>query len=524
MSSLIVEPLLSFGPDGTLLPTLAAEVPTFANGGLSEDLTTVTVDLKEDVRWSDGKPFTADDVVWTWEWITDASNASVDLELWSSIQTVEAITPTQVQVIYPKPTLTWYAPIASAYFGGIIPAHVWRDGDREAVNRKFATEPIGTGPYKLEEFVQEKHILCTMNEQYREPNKPFFETVRFEGGGDAATDAQAVLQDGDSDVAGFLFFDPESLLPMETATGTGKLVAGLPTNVERIAFNFSDPNHEVDGERSSLQTEHPFLTDIRVRQAMSMAIDREAIAKVFLDTAMHPPATNILTGIAPLESANTSWVFDINVANDLLDQAGWVREGDTRTKDGIKLAVSYYTAAGEDSSLVKRFRPKIQALVKEWWEAIGIEVELGRLNGNDFFNVIPDNVYSNAHFYRDVQMWSNGPLSPYPLDYFADWYAGPDNSNVAQRSNDWLGWNLQRYVNPDFDGLYEEFQSTTDASRAVEIFIAMNDLIVNDFVVVPLVARPASIHAFANRMATDNIGISNWEPLYWNIANWRKAD
>lgn len=526
VSSLIVEPLLSHGADGSLLPTLAAEVPTRENGGLSDDLTTVTLDLLEGVLWSDGEPFTADDVVWTWQWINDESNApSVWSGIWATIQAAEAISQTKVQLIYEKPTLAWFVPIAGSAFGGIIPRHVWEGRDQAAVNREFGTEPIGTGPYKIHEFDPGNSIVCSINEHYREPHKPYFASVRFQGGGDAATDAQAVLQEGDGDVAPLLFIDPESLLPMESASGTGKLIASVPIHVERIVFNFSDPKKEVDGERSNVNVPHPFLTDIRVRQAMALAIDREAIARdIFVDEDLHPAARNILTGIAPLESPNTSFEFDIDAANDLLDDAGWVRAGGARTKDGMQLAVSYYTAVGEDNALVKRFRPQVQAAVKKGWEAIGIEVVLGQIKGDEFFSVTPENEYSYAHFYRDIQMWSSAPWSPFPDGYFEDYYAGPGNSNVAQRANDWSGLNLQRYVNSEFDDLFEEARTTIDPERAVELFIEMNDLIVEDFVVVPLVARPDMIYAFSNRLATENVGASVWEPLFWNIANWRTVE
>jgi peptide/nickel transport system substrate-binding protein len=525
VSSLILEPLLSYAPDGSLLPTLAAQVPTRENGGLSEDLTRVTLDLRGGISWSDGEPFTAEDVVWTWRWITDESNGSINRENWSRIASVEAISSTRLELRYTSPTLAWFLPITGAYVGSIIPSHLWRGRDSAAVNEDFAINPVGTGPYKIQAFAPGEDIVCSINELYREPNKPFFETVRFQGGGDSATDAQAVLQAGEGDVAPLLLIDPEFLLEIAAVSNTGKLIAGVQTEVERIAFNFSEPNREVDGERSSLLAPHPFLTDKRVRQAMAMAIDRESIARdIFLDVDLHPPARNILTGLSTLESPNTSIALDIEAANALLDDAGWVREGNLRTKDGMELAVTYYTAAGEDGSLVKRFRPRIQDAVKAGWEAIGIRVELGRLNGADFFDASPENEHSYAHFYRDVQMWSAGPPAPFPDIYFEEWYAGPGNTNVAQRSNDWSGWNVQRYVNPEFDALYEETTSTIDPERAVELFIAMNDLIVEDCVVVPLVARPDLIYALSNRIATENIGASKWEPLFWNIANWRTVD
>lgn len=525
VSSMILEPLLSYAADGSLLPTLVTEVPSKENGGLSDDLTKVTLNLRDDVLWSDGEPFTADDVVWTWQWINDESNGAWTSWLWSQIQSIEATSPTQVQLIYAQPTLAWFFPIAGAYSGGIIPRHVWSGQDREAVNTEFATNPIGTGPYRIETFVPGDQIVCSINERYREPNKPYFATVSFQGGGDGASDAQAVLQNGDGDVAALLTAPPKLLKELETAGGTGRLVAGPPSNIEQIAFNFSDPNQEIDGERSSLRAPHPFLTDRAVRQAMTLAIDRESIAsEIFLGGEIQPAARNILTGIASLESPNTSIEFNIEAANDLLDRAGWVREGDARSKDGILLAVSYYTTGIGDLAPLVQYRLETQAAVKPGWEAIGIQVQLGQISADDFFDGSPENEQSFAHFYRDVQMYSHGPISPLPDVYFFDWYAGPDNSNVAQRTNDWSGANTQRYVSPEFDLLYEEATTTTDPERAAELYIQMNDLIVRDFVVIPLVAQPGNLCALGHRISAENVAPSSWEPLFWNIANWRTVE
>jgi peptide/nickel transport system substrate-binding protein len=482
----------------------------------------------DDVLWSDGEPFTADDVVWTWQWITDESSGSWSRWIWSEIQTIEATSPTQVQIVYAKPTLSWFFPIAGAFCGGIIPRHAWTGKDKAAADAAFAIDPIGTGPYKIDTFVPGDPIVCSINERYREPNKPYFETVRFLGGGDGATDAQAVLQNGDGDVAALLTVPNFKFLrELETTGAKGRLAAGPPTEVEQIVFNFSDPNRVIDGERSNLHAPHPFLTDRAVRQAMTMAIDREAIAtEIFLGGDIHVAARNVLTGIPALESPNTSLDFDIEGANELLDRAGWERAGDTRVKDGIELAVTYYTTGIGDLSPLVRYRPRTQAAVKTGWEAIGIQVELGQVSASDFFTVTPDNELSFAHFYRDIEMFSNGLTSPLPDLYFAAWYAGPDNSNIAQRANDWNGGggNIQRYINPEFDLLYEEVTSTIDPERAAELYIEMNDLIVGDFVVVPLVAQPFLIFALANRIADENVAAGTWEPLFWNIANWRTVE
>jgi peptide/nickel transport system substrate-binding protein len=525
LSALILEPLLSYGFDGALLPTLATEVPTKANGGLSDDLTRVTLNLRDDVLWSDGEPFTADDVVWTWQWVTDESNQAVTRPQWSEIRTIEALSPTQVQLTFTKSTLVWFAPIAGSYMGSILPRHLWSSGEKDAVNAAFATKPIGTGPYKIETFVPGEPVVCTMNERYREPNKPYFDTVRFKAGGDGASDAQAVLVTGDWDVAALLTVNPSVLQDMVEEGGKGQLAGALPINVERIELNFTDPNQEIDGERSSLRAPHPFLTDRTVRQAMTMAIDRETITRdVFAGSPFVRAVPNILTGIPLLESPNTSLEFDVEGANRLLDEAGWDRADGTRNRDGIALAVSYYTLVIDDNAHLMQFRPAIQAAVTSAWEAIGIEVQPGQVAGDEFFDISPDNPLSYKHFYRDVQMYATGPVFPVPDMYFADWYAGPDNSNVAQMANDWQGNNLQRYVNPAFDALYEESTTTTDLQRAAELFIQMNDLLVGDFVVIPLHARPEALYALSNRIAAENVAPSSWEPVFWNIANWRTVE
>jgi peptide/nickel transport system substrate-binding protein len=525
VSSLILEPLLSYGFDGTLLPTLVTKVPTKENGGLSEDLTRVTLELRNDVVWSDGEPLTADDVIWTWQWVTDETNQTTTWWVWEPIQSIEAIGPKTVELYYAEPNVTWFAPIAGAYSGAIIPSHLWMDGSLEAVNAQFATKPIGTGPYKVETFVPGDYVVCSINERYREPNKPYFETIRFQGGGDGASAAQAVLQDGDWDVAGTLPMRPSVLREMELAGGKGSVRTGLHAIVERIEFNFSDPNRDVEGERSSLRAPHPFLTDRAVRQAMALAIDRDAIARdVFGAVDLVPPVRNILTGIPPLESPNTSYAFDLEAANRLLDEAGWNREGDTRVKDGIELAVSFYTSVSASNDDFKWYRQEIQAAIKVGWEAIGIKVQLGRLPGDEFFDTKPENLLSYAHFYRDIQMFASAPESPTPRYFFESWYAGPNQSNVAQKANDWQGINLQRYVNPEFDALYDKAASTTDPARAAELFIQMNDLIVGDFVLVPLVAWGDYPFALSNRIAVENVAPSIWEPLFWNIANWRTVD
>ena len=200
-------------------------------------------------RWQAGQP----------QGRVQAQCRDSDRLAWELIQTLEATSPTQVELTYAKPSLSWFAPIAGSIFGSIIPSHVWKGIDKDMVNAEFAVNPIGTGPYILDAMVPGDFVVCSINERYREPSKPFFATVRFQGGGDSAAAAQDVLQSGEWDAAPNLILMPAVAQEMESA-GNGKIVAGMPTSVERIMFNFSDPNVEIDGEQSSLGVPHPFLT------------------------------------------------------------------------------------------------------------------------------------------------------------------------------------------------------------------------------------------------------------------------
>ncbi len=513
-ASLITEPLMNYLPDGTLIPNLVTEVPSVENGLLSPDLKTVTYKLLPDVKWSDGQPFTADDVIFTWQWILDPANQSVSLTTYQAIENIEKIDDLTVKLTFKEGSLAWYFPFTGTYVGSVYPKHFWDGKDPQAANDEFRRNAIGTGPYKVESFTENDQVTYVINENYREPNKPFFSRVIIKGGGDAASAAQAVLQTGDWHFAWNLQVAPNILREMEEQGGKGKVVAQGLGAVERVLINFSDPNDESKGERAHKDVPHPFLTDKAVRQALSLASDRATIANQFyLGGELEPPAVNILSGIAALESPNTSWEFNLDKAKQVLEEAGWVMDGDVRKKGDIELKVTYFTS-------INPVRQQTQAVNKQNWEAVGFKVTLGQVDAAVFFDSAAGNDQNASHFFRDLQMYTNGPTSTFPLTYMQSWYAGPNGENIAQKSNGWSGVNEARYQNPEYDALYESLLKETDAERAAETFIKMNDIIINDVVVIPLVNRAAEKYAIANGFVEENIAGSNFEALYWNIANW----
>ena len=511
-AALVMEPLLHFLPDGTIIPNLVTEVPTVENGLLAEDLSTVTFKLLPGVTWSDGEPFSARDVQFTWEWVTTESNASVNFGTWSTISDIETPDDLTAVVTFATPSLTWFEPFTGAHLGPIYPAHVFGD-DPTNRNETFLSNPIGTGPFRVETFAANDQITYVLNENYREPTKPYFSSVLLKGGGDPASAARAVLQTGDFDWAWNIQVEPEVIAQLEESGGKGTYHTFPGVLIESLGLNFADPNVEVDGQISQKDTPHPILSDAAVRQALNLAIDRELIATAFYGDGQ-PPTANILSGLESFTSPNTSWAYDPDAAAALLDEAGWVLDGNRRAKDGVPLTL---TLATPNSPV----RVKTQQVIKDNWESIGIEVNLVQIDGSIYFDGSPGNPQNAAHAPWDLTLAANGPTSPIPTAYLSGWYGGPDGENIAQAANDWQRDNVSRWQNAEYDALFEELLATTDPERASEILISLNDLVVTNVAQIPLVQRTDAPYVLSNRLNPENMAIGpRFAISTWNIANW----
>ncbi len=527
-SSIISEPLLHYAPDTSLVANLVKTVPSQENGLLAADLATVTFNLLPGVLWSDGEPFTADDVVFTWEWNVDPANQSIDSVSWELIAAIEAVDELTVEVTFADPTLGWFQPFGSN-LGAIYPRHFWEGKVTADANAAFASAPIGTGAYVVETFSPNDQVIYAANPNYREANKPFFQRVILKGGGDPASAVRAVTVTGEWDLAFTLQIDPDAL---RAALGDKGAVYGPPgTGVEKIQFNFSDPNTEVTtevpsatpeagpivlSERSHKDTPHPFLTDPAVRKAIAAAIDRQAIAdRLFGGAPTDPPGRNMLTGLAQYESPNTSWEYDPDKARAILDEAGWMLNGTVREKDGVRLELRYVTTATQQ-------RQKVQAVVKSNLEEIGFAVQLASIAGSIFFDGDSGNEQNFTHFYSDMQEYTDGATSAFPLNYMKYWYAGPDDVNMAQRVNEWTGTNKTRYRSEEYDAAYERIASVTNPDDATALFIQLNDMVIGEVVEIPLVQVVADRYVTANTIRAGNIAVSAFGDVFWNIANWNR--
>ncbi len=371
-ASLILEPLMWTDPDGVPVPNLVVDVPTLANGGVSEDLTTITYNLKEGVLWSDGTPFTSDDVVFTWQYCTNPETPCATISNYEGVTNVEAVDPLTVLITFDAPKPFPYGP-----FNGMLSPILQKAQFGECVGAKAQecseanTAPIGTGPYKVKEFRANDIVTYEVNPNFRIADQPHFAEVSMKGGGDAAAAARAVLETGEVDWGWNLQVEPAVLNPM-AEKGLGTVYASRGGLVERILINFTNPDPALGDNRSNWMadgsTAHPFLSDLNVRQALSMAIDRTVMAEQLYGFA-GDPTCNIVSGPpAVVSTANDACLTqDIEGAKKLLEDNGWVdSNGDgVREKDGVELRVLYATSTNS-------VRQKAQALVQQWWQEIGV--------------------------------------------------------------------------------------------------------------------------------------------------------
>jgi peptide/nickel transport system substrate-binding protein len=502
-SRIFYEPLAGWDEDGNLVPMLAAEVPSRQNGGLAADGMSVTWKLKRGVKWHDGKPFTADDAVFNWEYASDPATAAVTIGSYKDVK-VEKVDDYTVVVRFAKPTPFW----ADAFVGTrgmLIPKHLFADykgaKSREAPSN---LKPVGTGAYKFVDFKPGDVVKGEINNDYHIANRPHFDTIEMKGGGDAISAARAVLQTGEYDYAWNMQVEDEILKRLELG-GKGVAVITPGGNIEHIQLNNTDPWTEVDGERSSIKTKHPLLTDPAVRQALGLLVDRKSVEDhIYGRTGV--ATANFLNNPERFRSKATTWEFNIDKANQILEAAGWKKGPDgIRAKDGKKLKLVYQTS-------INTPRQKNQAIVKQACQKAGIDVELKSVVASVYFSSDVANPDTYTKFYTDIQMYTTTMTQPDPelfMNQFTSW-------EVATKDNKWQGRNITRWRSEEYDKTFRAAEGELDPVKRAALFIKMNELAVNNQVVIPVVYRPR-VAAISSKLKAH---LSGWDNDFWNLKDW----
>lgn len=524
-SRITYEPLASVDKEGNLIPFLAAEIPTLANGGLAADGKSVTWKLKRNIQWSDGEPFTAADVQFTYEYIVnpDVASASSAVGLYAAISDVQVIDDYTVKINFYDVNPAWALPFVGVQ-GVILPRHIFAPYNGSNAAQAPANKlPVGTGPYRVmppgikpqevlllgTQIVETNKIIFEPNPYFREADKPYFRHIELRGGGTINEAARLTLETGAVDYAFALQLPTEELERFAQATH-GELISNFGSAVERILVNRTDPNRETaSGERSSLEFPHPFFRAKKVRQAFAYAIDRDAIAELYGPAGR--PTYNTLIAPPQYASPNIFYPYDPAMAQQLLDEAGWRdTDGDgIRDKEGVKMQVVIQYE-------IKSIYDQVFLVLSHNLQAIGVEAIPKRTDASIMASVDPA-------AYPDDWLRFNADLivtwlfsDPDPGPYMQLW----TSSGIPQQANNWsAGVNVERWYNLEYDTLYAQSATEIDAEKRAQLIMRMNDMLIEDVVMIPVV-HMASVAGVNNTLV--GVDLTPWDTNTWNIKDWRR--
>lgn len=484
------EPLLRVGPNNTLEPGLLEEVPTVENGGVSADGKTITIKLKPDLRWSDGEPLTIADYVFTHQTVIDPDTAATQLFGWDKIESISTPDDLTAVITLAEPYAPFVNVTMASWFGGLYPKHILEDG--RDIRTEFGRAPIGTGPFKIVEWQAGSHIRVERNEHYhRGPAK--LDGIVFRIMPDRNT-VVAQVKNGDLDLAYDL---TEAQIPELESIENLVLYTTPGTTVERYYFNARNPEN--------LMEPHPALSDVRVRKAIVMAIDRQEI----VDTLLYGRTTVAVNELGTTPYFNDSLAplpFDPQQAAELLDEAGWLVGSDgVREKDGRRLSLTHITTAGN------ALREQMQVIVQQYLADVGIEMTIQN--------------------HRPAELWggcgANGIAAQgeWDLAGWADTIAGIDpdislfwsSSQAVDCQTNPSGYSNHRYANPDVDRLLREQEQAIDPEERAKIIREVQQVLHDDVNAVWFYYR-LDIIAASKRL--QGIQPTSFGGSFWNTGDW----
>ncbi len=518
-ASLVTEPLIEFDPAGEPVAALAAEVPTKENGGISEDGLSVTYKLKDCVLWSDGTPFTSADVVFSQDYCLDeATGCSLDPA--SAVTAVEAIDDLTVKVSFDAPQPFAFI-IFSSFQGGPIIQKAQMEPCIGAAASGCTEEnfaPIGTGPYMVTDFRPEDTTQFAPNPFYRlaAEGKPFFSTVEIKGGGDAESTARSVLEIGEGDYAWNLQVSPAILDPM-VAAGNGKIVLALASSVEHINLNQTDGTKDGDPRSEfgeNFENANPFFFGAQVlHDALSIAINRDEIATVAYGNGGRPTCNMWPVGTEDSPNNDDLCTYDPDLANKMLDDAGYLDtngNGVRETPDGLELSWDFVTSTNA-------VRQDTQALVKSYWEAIGVEVDMKNEDAGLFFDGTCASDACIWKFFTDIEMFTNNSVNYFAAGYLEGWRT----DQLPTAASAWGGGNMPRLWSEEFDALQTELSSMAlDDPAQDDLVWRVNDIL-SRTAVIPLIAR-LEVSGISNEI-TGFGDMNGWDSEFWNIEEWARG-
>lgn len=489
ISAFFSEGLVGFDVNGAYVPVLAEALPTVTDDGL-----TLTYKIKPGLKFSNGDPVTCADVQFTKDAITsDLSGAST-----SGYKDITAIEcPDDLTVVVKMAEV--FAPYLNL-FNYLLPKSA---GDLAAMDKwEFNRAPIGTGPWIVQEWQAGDHITLVKNPNYREAGKPYLESVIIKILPSREVGMQ-LLGTGEITVLWDLTeADFPTLAKMDGVTYAGAYY-GSGEN-ELLVFNFGDP--KVDAPVDVTQAPHPILGDLKVRQAIQYAIDKQSIVDTLLYGNVKVGTTVLPTGT--FACPQTPAEFSVDKAKALLDEAGWKPGADgIREKDGVRMSLKISTTTGN------QLREQTEQVLVEMLKEVGLELVIDNVPSDVLFAGW-DADGMRKHGKYDILLYTTGPGNDPDSGLFSNYHS----ARIPVKDNDGAGNNFSRYSNPEVDQAIDEASMTTDTAKRKELYCQVAAQVNQDIPRVFLYER-LLINGYRDNLQNFQVS-SSWVDFTIDSQNW----
>jgi peptide/nickel transport system substrate-binding protein len=500
---LVLLGMASIDPNGNVYPVLAAELPTEENGDVVVDEDAWTMDvtwkMRDDIVWADGEPITADDVVFTWEKISDEEGGIwfPGLDYTDDVEKVDDYTfIVHYNTVYPG-YLT--------QFGGeqiaIWPEH-YCDAAQDFVSWDCNRDPLSSGPYMLEEWVEGDHLTLVRNPNYYQEGKPYIDQVIIRIVPEQPV-RKTMMVEGEVDLNFWL--DEPTMDDIKDEPNVELAFSPYNRWVMRLI-----PNEAEKGSLDSEENPHPFFKDVRVRHALRMAIDVDTLVNDIFLGYSEPVWTEFFRPPYICEIPRPE--YNPEQAAALLEEAGWTDEdgngirechGCPYAEEGYEMSAEFviYSDYGESLELA-------QQLIAEDLGKIGMDLRLSMMEGGvmwaDFGS---GGTEQNGEF--ELNMWDDGYAGVDPSDFIWSFY-----HSAAQEPD--MGWNVVRWSNEEADTLIDE-SYTLDEEYRQEVFCELAQIFEDEL---PWILLFSTSENAAHSTRLQGVQPSVNDIVTWNAADW----
>jgi peptide/nickel transport system substrate-binding protein len=529
-ANLVFDPLVGLDDQMNPYPVLAASIPSPDNslvslsGDGADRRLIVTMPLRQDVTWADGEPFTADDVVYTWQLMMNPQSG-FDTTVEDKLKNVDKIDDFTVRFTYlsanearaldpesfknqgDQPVVDPLYMFGLYDAPAIYPRHKLREiaGDDPRHSRQvggvieasdFARNPVGTGPYTLSSWDPGNALTFTSRGLAlpQRLSKPALDTIVFRVMPDK-NDSLTALSQGQVQLVAQDSLDASDAAVLDTLSGVQAHYT--PGNAwEHLTFNL----------------DNPILADPVVRQAIAYGIDRAGLNDAVLLGKAEVAVSQVPSWSWAFDSSLPHYEYNPAQAQQLLDRAGWVRSGTDpiRAKGGQRLSLKYWSAPAS-------FRTALMAMVKDQLAQIGVELSTDVFPSGTLFDTSASTPQALVSRQFDIVefAWVSG------YDPGSDAVYNMHSTSIPSSANGYRGGNYGDYKNPRNDQLLDQMQMSLDPSFRHIALLEDQAIWQADLPVLPLLLRPvtsATSTRLLNFRPTPAPAGETWNVEQWDVA------